>query len=185
MRSIKTTTISILVVGLLVGSVGSAAAQDEEPAAASSSFTGSFTSQLDVVSEPTENVGPDGLMEASGLVLLTSWVASDPRLTGAVTYTGNSLLDTNVEGTSTGCGRCLLAVTYELTNDGGTWLGEATTIRDAELDLADQVIIFEGRDGYEGLTAYAVIDHRPFPARFAGAIFPSAMPTAPEPYQAE
>ena len=74
---------------------------------------------------------------------------------------------------------------YELANDGGSWLGEATNFGNTDLGVNSQTIIFEGRDGYEGLTAYAVVDWRDFAGEYVGTVFPAAMPEVPEPYVAE
>jgi hypothetical protein len=74
----------------------------------------------------------------------------------------------------------------ELTNDGGSWLGEGVSMSSTDLDVATDNIILVGRDGYEGLTAYVLVDGRGWPPTYSGVIFPSAMPDVPEePYAGE
>ena len=75
--------------------------------------------------------------------------------------------------------------TYELTNDGGSWLGEHTAFGSADVLGPDVgnigTIIFVGRDGYEGLTAYVINQFdMAANAEFSGVIFPTAMPPFPE-----
>jgi hypothetical protein len=102
------------------------------------------------------------------------WEASDARLSGEVTYAGNWQrypypASMQVE-----------AATYELVNEGGRWLGQATAIATATLDGWDAVV-FNGEDGYEGLTAYVAIDWSTEPASFTGGVIPGEMPALPEP----
>lgn len=183
MRTIRTITTSLLAVGLLTGSAAGVAAQDEGGEPVSTSFTGKFTSQSDVISEGTSTRSPDGLELTTDIVVVQSMVSSDPRLTGAVTATLTYLIDTNVVIDHTA--NILATGTYELANDGGSWLGEATNFGNTDLGVNSQTIIFEGRGGYEGLTAYAVVDWRDFAGEYVGTVFPAAMPEVPEPYVAE
>jgi hypothetical protein len=169
-RAITTTTISILAVGLLAGSAVGVAAQDEEAAADVTSFTGTGT--------PVDFF--DG--EEGGTVAVVSYESSDPRLTGEVTITGSHLADPDAAGFT-----MLSAQAYELTNDGGSWLGEGTGVASTDLGIVRDTFILVGQEGYEGLTAYVISEDPSLSGNLAlsGLIFPSAMPEVPEPYVAE
>lgn len=193
MRTIRNITIAILAVGLLAGSAVAVSAQDGEAGddpldglevfgeKVSTSFTGRFTSQSDVIEEGTEVV-VDGLLHLEGIVLRQSMVSSDPRLTGAVTTTADWVIDV---GRPDGMATIMFAGTLELTNGGGSWLGEFVGVGDLEHEMNDSVVTFAGRGGYEGLTAVAVIDTWDWAQTYEGTIFPAAMPEIPEPYVAE
>ena len=51
MRTIRTTTIAILAIGLMAGSSAGAAGQDEPPAPIATTVTGAFTTRSDTVRE--------------------------------------------------------------------------------------------------------------------------------------
>jgi hypothetical protein len=182
---IRTTTISILAAGLLAGTTVGVTAQDEGSERVTTSFTGRFTSQEDVISHGTSTgPGDDGLELTTGIVVLGSMVSSDPRLTGTVTSALTYLIDTNAINDDHAA-NILATGTYELTNDEGSWLGEATNFGNIDLGVNYQTIIFEGRGGYEGLTAYAVVDWWGFAGEYVGTVFPAPMPEIPEPYAVE
>ena len=183
MRATRTIVIHIIVVGLLAGSAIGAAAQDEEPPL-SQGFTGSFTTQLDVLSGGTWTETP-GLGETDGFAYRGSMVWDDPRLTGTFTYTGNWLIDTRAGMRDDGLGNVVSAATYELMNDDGSWIGEQISVSNFAEEYSSGIVVFVGQGGYDGLTATAAIDFSVSPARFVGTIFPRPMPDFPEPYTAE
>ncbi len=188
MRPIETTVVSILALGLLAGSAIGVAAQDEEAPAGVTSFTGSFSTDAEWPDVATETELPNGFSETTGHVRLNSWVSSDPRLTGDVATVVNWVLDPDgFSAMETGRQPNMLnASITELTNDGGSWLGEGVSMSSTDLDVATDSIILVGRDGYEGLTAYVLVDGREWPPTYSGVIFPSAMPDVPEePYAGE
>ena len=115
-RAIKTTTISILALGLLAGSTVGVAAQDE--AADVTSFTGTI-SFVDVASESTVTDLGNGFTEYNGFVILNSYESSDPRFTGDSSVVVNTVMVPDRFETT---GQ--QATTYMVTNDGGSWLGE-------------------------------------------------------------
>ena len=187
MRTIRTTTISILALGLLAGSAVGVAAQDEEAAAGVTSFTATPSMEGEVAAEGTVVVLPNGFTEGDGFTWLSSWEASDPRFTGNFSAVMNSVMDPDgFKAFETG-GQPneLRSSTAVLSNDGGSWLGEGIAISSTDLGIATEAAIFVGQDGYEGLTAYVLIDNTQFPATISGVVFPAAMPEAPEPYVAE
>jgi hypothetical protein len=184
----KTGLISVLVAGLLAGSAVGVAAQDDEEAAGVTSFTGSFSSDAEWPDVATETELPNGFTETTGHVRLNSWVSSDPRLSGDVATVVNWVLDPDGFGAMETGGQPNMLNTSitELTNDGGSWLGEGVSMSSTDLDVATDNIILVGRDGYDGLTAYVLIDGREWPPTYSGVIFPSAMPDVPEePYAGE
>lgn len=182
MRTIRTTTISILALGLLAGSALGVAAQDDEAAADVTSFTGTI-SFVDIASESTDTDLGNGFTDYSGFVILNSYESSDPRFTGDASVVVNTVMVPDAFETT---GQ--RATTYLVSNDGGSWLGQArafgTTDTDTDIDGVT-FITFVGRDGYEGLTAYAQIDPDQEPPTISGIIFPVALPEMPEPYAIE
>lgn len=183
MRTIKTTTVSILALGLLAVSTVGVSAQDEEAAAEVSSFTGERTTQQDQIFEGTSSTS-DGLEEVTGSVYVGSLVSSDPRLTGTYTSTDNYIVDTTEMLPDFSNFNVVGASTWELTNDGGSWLVEVTSFGNIEADVNAGWLEFVGQGGYEGLNAYAVADWQESP-QFVGTIFPRPRPEIPEPYAAE
>jgi len=105
------------------------------------------------------------------------WDASDPRLSGVVTTVDNwhSWLgqDMQVEATA-----------YELVNDGGRWTGTGTglvieSIGDLPYGrLNSAMIVLDGEDGYEGLSALVYMDWADGYGEpvIHGVIFPGEMP---------
>lgn len=177
-RTMKTTTISVLAIGLLVGSTVGTVAQDES--AEISGFTGTILF-IDVPQESTDTPLGNGFTDYDGFVIRNSYESSDPRFTGdaSVVVNGSAVPD-RFETTSQ------RAMTYLLTNAGGSWVGEARSFDSTETDIGNVTFItFVGRDGYEGLTAYAQIDPTQEPPTFSGVIFPLAMPEMPDPYTGE
>jgi len=179
MRAIKTTVISILAIGLLAGSAVGVAAQDEEAADGATSFTGTSI-EKDYILDPPPVPTPDGMDVGTEWVILLSWKTSDARLTGEATATTNWVIDGSDDGFT-----YLGAHTYELSNDGGSWLGSGTTLSSSELGSTGNAVLV-GRDGYDGLTALIVFDiNEDGSSDMSGTIIPIAMPEAPEPYAAE
>ena len=181
MRAIKTGLISILAVGLLAGSAVGVAAQDEEAADGATSFTGTSI-ERDYLRDPPPVTTPDGMDVGTGWVILLRWSASDPRLTGEATATTNWVVDGSDDGFT-----YLGAHTYELSNDGGSWLGSGTSLASSELGLTGNAVLV-GQEGYDGLTAYVTFGESETAAgvnEMRGTIIPTEMPEAPEPYAAE
>ena len=126
----------------------------------------------------------DGLEETTGSVYVGSLVSSDPRLTGTYTSIDNWVVDTTEMLDDFSNFNVLVASTWELTNDGGSWLIEVTSFGNIEQGVNAGWLEFVGQGGYEGLNAYAVADWRDSP-QFVGTVFPRPMPEIPEPYAAE
>ena len=178
MRAIKTTTISILALGLLAGSAVGVAAQDAEATAEVSSFTGTGTEGLEVLDEGTFGVNADGLNEATGVVYVARFDSDDDRLTGDATITANWQFPDPSDGFYQQAAR-----TYELTNEGGSWLGQSHSLGSDDLGTFVEMAVLSGQDGYEGLTAYLhFVWNDDFTTNFSGVIFPGPGPAIPEPY---
>ena len=180
MRAIKTTTISILAVGLLAGSAVGVAAQEAEATAEVSSFTGTGTEGLEVLAEGTFGVNTDGLNDSVGVVYVARFDSDDDRLAGDATITANWQFPDD-PGYLLGTAR-----TYELANEGGSWVGQSHSLVADDLGVAVETAVLTGQDGYEGLTAYVHFDwNDDFTTNFSGVIFPGAGPEVPEPYVGE
>ena len=108
-----------------------------------------------------------------GIQFVETWEASDPRLSGESTYTGNWQVYEEP-------GFEVQAALWELANDAGRWVGTGTGYFVGETVNGDTAIL-KGEGGYEGLTAYLVFDFTTEPGTFQGLIFPGEMPTFPEP----
>ena len=184
MHAIKTTSISILALGLLAGSAVGVTAQDGPDMEAAE-----VTGRAFMLAERRDVGGdfiffdPPGGKIHSGAVDGT-WSTSDPRLNGLVTRTvtwhwdpaSDTVLDSH---------------TYELTNDGGSWVGEGngylTDLRGDPRSV--RWVTLTGRDGYEGLSAMVVLETadvlQPAALDLRGVIFPGEVLEIPEPYVAE
>jgi hypothetical protein len=181
-RAVKTTTISILALGLVAGSALGVAAQDEEAAASAVSFTGSVRGGEGADIETTAL--PNGYMAMDGFTYRNTWESSDERLTGEVSGVNNFVVDPDGFRASATGGKpnIIQSLAIELTNDGGRWLGEGRGFGSTDLDIVKEMYTLVGQGGYEGLTAYVIVEVTQGPPTFSGIIFPTAMPEMPEPY---
>ena len=175
MRTVRNATISILAVGLLAGATVGVAAQDE-PGIEVTEVTGQaiFGPWID---DPGVDETPDGILVGEDFVFLHGWDTSDARLNGEVTRTVNFR---HIPDTGT-----IESVAYELTNDGGSWVGDGRGYS-AGSDGSGFVAL-SGRGGYEGLSAFLVHEGGTGDGGWdlKGIIFPSEVPEVPEPYVAE
>ena len=183
MRTIKTTTISILAIGLLAGSAVGVAAQDEE-AAGATSFTGTGIGGEPIEVEMTEADLGNGFTAVDGFTYRNAWEASDERISGDVIGVVNRIVDpsSSVPGTLPDV---IMSLAIELTNDGGSWLGEGRGFASSDLGVVKELYTLVGQGGYEGLTAYAIIESTGPETTLSGIILPTALPDMPEPYAAE
>jgi hypothetical protein len=181
-QKIRTTTISILALGLLAGSAIGVAAQDE-PITEAIEVTGRAVQGkdlvvYDMVEMPGNNLGGNGFVSEQ------VWNTSDPRLNGTFTRTANWRFDMDT-------GTAIDAGAFELTNDGGSWVGSGRFYAFDALENARgaALVALDGRDGYEGLSAHVVFESVAevnAPVRdLKGVIFPTVLPEVPEPYVAE
>ena len=171
MRTLRMSLAGTLTVALLGGLGGAVLGQDEEAdLMAPATVTGS------VVYIGGHQVGErssgDGVVRESGMISNHKWEASDPRLSGKDTYTGNWRKFRTA-------GFQVDAATSVLENDDGRWVGTVTRLRSP--DNQTETVILHGEDTYEELTAYVLIDYTVRPIEFVAAIFPGDMPPFPEP----
>jgi hypothetical protein len=178
-RAIKTTTISILAVGLLAGSAVGVAAQDE--ASSEASFITGTIGASSVIGEPVVSV-TDGIEDGRGLVREGPIEVSDPRLTGTLVRVINfSFRPVSSSG-------ALLVQTdlWSIENDGGSWSGPSTGISGVDDVPSDfttdlETVVLTGEGDYDGLSAYLVADWTPETgADIQGAIFAGEMPPTPD-----
>jgi hypothetical protein len=156
-RAIRTTTISILAVGLLAGSAVGTAAQDEETAEPALPAYATGT-----VGEPANFV--EGTFSEDNRVLRGQRVegvpveSSDARLAGLYDVAVNGHSQVTDED-----GAILESRLYRGENEGGSWVGSGTYVvawgEDPGAPHIDrETLVLHGEGGYEGLVAYVTHD---------------------------
>ena len=106
------------------------------------------------------------------------WQASDARLGGEATYTGQwQLYEPPAEDSGTGGD----AAVYEIVNEGGHWLCEASRALTPGDAPGAHTLVFNGEGDYEGMTAYLDVDWSQAPFAFTGVILPGEAPPYAEP----
>lgn len=161
----------MLAIGLLAGSVVAVAAQEDMADPMAPGVVTGTVAQWRAVAPGVVST-ESGLRVTDGVIHEHVWEASDPRLAGDVTYTGRW------HWYAPPAGMQVEAATFELVNDAGRWLGQATAFAGEAFPGWD-TIVFRGDGAYEGLTAYVVIDWSAGEGTFTGAIFPGDMPPFP------
>lgn len=167
--------------GLVMGAamaVGAQAATDEADRTATTYVTGTLG-------------GPTGgtrgtTSEADGVVERRDWTfeggaieTSDPRLNGAVTVTASG----DERRTSDGLGVVILeAAHWHIDTGEGTWSGPGTAFETRGGGRATDLftVLLTGRDAYEGLSVYLLIDQTVDPIAVEGTIFAGDFPPIPE-----
>ena len=189
MRGIKTTTISILALGLLAGSAVGVAAQDDAADDMSTgpvTFSGTYEWSWPPLDEGA-NTFVDDLELFRDQVFLDTIETTDPRLTGSVLKAEN----TDIHSVS---GRDQFvaprSVSWRIENEGGAWTGQGYELHGWGADDPHQeswgatVFMLTGEGGYEGLSAYLMVDwstgsEDTLPT-VDGAVFPGEAPPFPE-----
>jgi hypothetical protein len=166
---------AVVLVCLALGGVP-AGAQSPAPAAADPMAPATVTG----IERSTGSMGlgtttyDRGVTRIEGATSTGVWEASDPRLSGEVTYVGNW------HRYSTAPAFQVEAASRVVVNEGGGWVGTATALAGDKVGNYDTVVL-TGEGAYAGLTAYVLMDWTKDPATFVGAIFPGEMPSPPEP----
>ena len=168
MRGIKTTTISILALGLLAGSAVGIAAQDE---AATAAVEGSIS-----VGECTEAADWNECPYAIS--------ASDPRLSG-----DGLMRNSDAAFPFDGAGGVLIIVNsaVRVENADGAWTGGGLLFAlpgpdEAPFGADQPTWVLTGEDAYDGWTAVLRPDFDgPAGAQFGGVIFEGDLQAAPPP----
>ena len=179
MRAIKTTTISILALGLLAGSVVGVTAQDEEATTDAPVGPSYFTGQLASDFEATP-FGSNGVLFEGDVIEV-----SDPRVSGSLTRAGTSNFHNDVGDSPV---IALQADAWRIENDAGTWSGQGTGLLrggpdgpGGEDSVETSTVVLTGEGGYEGHTLYLIVDWTTDDAAaVVGAVFVGDAPTAPE-----
>ena len=180
MRAIRIGVISILAIGLLAGSVFGVAAQEEEAAAAAPvEFEAQWAFGHELPFEISAGSGVDKVVRYRDgawrpRVLLA---ASDPRFQGTPT------LATNRDDYALMDGPQILHGQFRVANDEGAWQQRpALSFNFPDGEAAATVMVFDGEDGYAGLTVLA--SNTPDPSvgtwTLRGYIFEGDMPPAAE-----
>ncbi len=130
-------------------------------------FTGTLD-DIDWYGAPTVTFG-DPMQRQEDVTLRMTWDASDPRITGDVTYAGTWHMFPRAYLT-------LDAATIVVTNDGGRWVGTGTGLQMDGEHAAPFTAVLTGEGDYSGLTTYVVLDW--MGSTLQGAIFPGPMPEA-------
>jgi hypothetical protein len=170
---VRLSLIGTVILVLLGGLSGVVSAQSEEadpmaPATASIEITSSQE-----ISPGTMRTDDAGIVHIEDVHHEHVWEATDPRLSGTVTYRGNWQAYPEVP-------MQVESATYEVVNEGGRWFGPATAQAGPSLGNNDTILL-RGEGGYEGLMAYILIDGTTtYPPRIYAAIFPGEMPPVPE-----
>lgn len=176
MQTFKSIMTGAVVLGLLAGTSLTAVAQDEDEAEVSVAPV-VVTGTLDC----TDAAG-DGDIGQS-VVTVHAWQATDPRLSGEVAYSGHwQLYEPPAEDADEPATVDDPAV-YEIVNEGGGWLCEASRTASPRTGDADHTLVFSGEGEYEGLTAYLHVDWTTTPFSFSGLIMEGEAPAWAPPAQ--
>ena len=171
MRTIKTTTISILAVGLLAGSAVGVAAQDEADPMASSTFT------AQVIGEPEFIEAEPGTGQGTMVATLE---ATDPRVSGTWSQFEAGVPVEVADGDGGFIGRNAVRVV----NDDGSWVGTSRGFLTFPSDGPPNVQFYSelvGEGGYEGLSMFYFQTGLLGEAFEGGVIVPSdGVPAFPE-----
>jgi hypothetical protein len=113
--------------------------------------------------------------EGLGITHTYTWEATDPRLSGAATYTGNwhryGSLSSQLEG-----------FRWTVVNDEGSWTGTGYSIFSPAAAYGDAAsMVMDGTGAYEGLTAYLNWDIAHEEDTMRGLITADPMPPVPQP----
>ena len=170
MKGLKPALVTTIAFGLLASSAVAGNAQDKTADPMAPAYaTGTVVSES-VDSEGTTTYA-DGFIGLDGYESTVRLAASDPRLTGTASYTGNAqIFDTTRFDIQAG--------TVVLVTDEGRWVGQTTGLASYGLNTA--TVVLHGADSFQGLTAYVLLDWEASPPSFKAAIFPGEMPAFPE-----
>lgn len=189
MRTVRTTTISILTVGLLAGSAVGATAQEDAAAPDAPVGPSYFTGQLISEFTPTvlgSDTVADGRIEGRGVVFEGDAIeVSDPRVSGSLTRAGNANIHRQINDSEV---VIFQADAWLIENDAGTWSGHGTGLVHAgpegpmgEDATEMSTVVLTGEGGYEGHTLYLIVDWTAEQAAAVeGAVFVGEAPPFPE-----
>ncbi len=179
MRTLRLILTGAVLLSLLALGGTPVVAQDDGSATATATATGTLTFVT-----PVPGATTDGDMASNDEATLHvhDWTSSDPRLTGTATYTGTwQLYDPPAEDCDDPAATA--GAVYEIVNDGGGWRCAGIRAPLPGPDGATNVhtLVLRGTGGYEGLSAYILIDWSASPFAFSALITPDVTPIGPVP----
>jgi hypothetical protein len=167
-----------MIVLVLIGGASVATAQETEDATPVSEpvvVSGTLECLSDVPAGEASAADPS---LGTDVVNVHRWQASDARLGGEATYTGQwQLYEEPSEDSGAGTG----STAYEIVNDGGQWLCEHSRVLTPGDATGSHTLVFHGQGEYEGMTAYLNVDWSQSPYAFTGLILPGEEPAYAEP----
>lgn len=165
---------------LLLLTVPTAMAADEPAATGSEPVVVSGTLDCDV--DAAASPAADGSTDTStaSILNLHEWTASDPRLSGDVSYSGHWQLY-GVPQEDGGDPAASDPTVYSIVNEGGSWLCETSRTAEPPAAGGPHTLVFNGEGDYEGLTAYLEVDFSQAPYAFTGLILQGDEPPYAEP----
>jgi hypothetical protein len=177
MRRLLHPLIGLSVLMLLGGASVATAQETEDTTAAAEPVVVSGT--LECLGEvPADQAAGADASLGTDVVNVHRWQASDARLGGEATYTGQwQLYEPPAEDSSSGGD----AVLYEIVNDGGHWLCETSRAVAPGDAPGAHTLVFNGEGDYEGMTAYLNVDWSQTPFAFTGVILPGEAQPYAEP----
>jgi hypothetical protein len=177
MRTFRNTLVGAVLVALLAGSGAAVMAQDDELVPSSATGTLEF---VEPATEAAMGEGGDAVAHDEATLHVHEWTSSDPRLTGTATYTGSWHIY-NPPAEDCDDPEAEAGAVYEIVNDGGSWRCAAFRAPIPGPDGATNVhtLAFRGTGGYEGLSAYVLVDWSTSPFTYGALITPNTVPIVP------
>jgi hypothetical protein len=154
-------------------------------AAQQQSDTGSITvAQGTVAGEPFDvslAEWDDETGQMTGLALSIVVDSTDPRLAGTLSMASTGAGERYGEG-----GIIVMRSAYRLANADGVWLGEGWEVEarprpDQPATFRNGVMVLEGADAYEGMTAYVSVSYEGEVPMTDAVIIEATLPPEPDP----
>ena len=179
MRTLRLTLVGAVLLALLAGLGAPLMAQDDQLAPSSTTGTLEF---VEPVPEAATGEGEDAVAHEDATLHVHEWTSSDPRLTGTATYTGTWHIY-NPPAEDCDDPEAEAGAVYEIVNDGGSWrcAGFRAPIPGPDGATNVHTLAFRGTGGYEGLSAYILVDWSSSPYTYGALITPNAVPIVPVP----
>ncbi len=181
MRTVRLTLVGAVLLGLIAGSSAAAVAQSDETADAMAPSSATGTLQfVEPVPEAAGDASDEATMHEDATLHVHEWTSSDPRLAGTATYTGTWHLY-NPPAEDCDDPTVNASAVYEIVNDDGGWrcAGFRAPIPGPDGATNVHTLAFRGTGGYEGLSAYVLIDWSASPYAYSALITPNAVPIVP------
>ena len=177
MRTLRITLVGAALIALLGGLGAVVVAQDDGLAPTSATGTLAF---VEPVPEAAISESGDAVMHDEATLHVHEWTSSDARLTGTATYTGTWHIY-NPPAEDCDDPEAEAGAVYEIVNDGGSWrcAGFRAPIPGPDGATNVHTLAFRGAGGYEGLSAYVLVDWSTSPFTFGALITPNAVPIVP------